>query len=137
MAQHTFTIYITKRAQKTILLFERPPTVMAYRNKCDTNWLSSWIRGSYNFECFHIVGYDAYSWFVPRMTRLISCAMIYWYIRWKGSGPRGYYVLTEWVGGLDGKIFGSRPWSMDQAQRALWVMNESQTFSGPAFPLIQ
>lgn len=59
------------------------------------------------------------------------------YISWKGSGPRGYYVLTEWVGGLDGKMFGSRPWSMDQAQRALWVMNESQTLSGPAFPLIQ
>ena len=37
MAQHTFAIYITKRAQKTILLFERPPTVMAYRNKYDTN----------------------------------------------------------------------------------------------------
>ena len=128
MAQHTFAIYITKRAQKTILLFERPPTVMAISviqidclHESEDHKI---LNVSILWAMTHILGLSR-EWH--------DSSHVLWYISWKGSGPRGYYVLTEWVGGLDGKIFGPRPWSMDQAQRALWVMNESQTFfrSGP------
>ena len=106
MAQHTFAIYITKRAQKTILLFERPPTVMAISviqidclHESEDHKI---LNVSILWAMTHILGLSR-EWH--------DSSHVLWYISWKGSGPRGYYVLTEWVGGLDGKIFGSRPWS--------------------------
>ena len=44
------------------------------------------------------------------------------------------YVLIDWVGGPDGKIFGSRSWRTDRAQRGPCFMTESQIFSCPARP---
>ena len=40
-----------------------------------------------------------------------------------------YCVLIDWVGGLDGKVFGSRSWRTDRAQhRGPSAMTESQIF---------
>ena len=47
-------------------------------------------------------------------------------------GP--YYILFDWVGGLDGKIFGPRSWSTDRAQRGQCTMTECQIFSRLARP---
>ena len=41
------------------------------------------------------------------------------------------YVLIDWVGGPDGKIFGTRSGRTDRAQ---YVLTESQIFSRPARP---
>ena len=45
-----------------------------------------------------------------------------------------YYVLIDWVGGPDGKIFGSRSGRTDRAQRGPYILTESQIFSRPARP---
>ena len=44
------------------------------------------------------------------------------------------YVLIDWVGGPDGKIFGPRSWRTDRAQRGPCTMTEGQIFSRPARP---
>ena len=44
------------------------------------------------------------------------------------------YVLIDWVGGLDGKIFDLRSWRTDWAQRGPCAMTEGQIFSRPARP---
>ena len=44
------------------------------------------------------------------------------------------YVLIDWVGGPDGKIFGPRSWRTDRAQRGPCAMNDGQIFSHPARP---
>ena len=64
-----------------------------------------------------------------------------WWTRWKrreNESTEIYYqfkavvrycVLIDWVGGPNGKIFGSRSWRTDQAQhRGLSAMTESQIF---------
>ena len=45
-----------------------------------------------------------------------------------------YYVLIDWVGGPDGKIFGPRSWCTDRAQRGPCAMTEGQIFYRPARP---
>ena len=45
-----------------------------------------------------------------------------------------YYVLIDWVGGPDGKIFGSRSGRTDRAQRCPYLLTESQIFYRPARP---
>ena len=44
------------------------------------------------------------------------------------------YVLIDWVGGPDGKIFGPRSWRTDRAQRGPCAMTEGQIFFRPARP---
>ena len=44
------------------------------------------------------------------------------------------YVLIDWVGGPDKKIFGPMSWRTDRAQRSQCAMNEGQIFSRPARP---
>ena len=44
------------------------------------------------------------------------------------------YVLIDWVGGPDGKIFGLRSGRTDRAQRGPYLLTESQIFSRPARP---
>ena len=44
------------------------------------------------------------------------------------------YVLIDWVGGPDGKIFGPRWRRTDRAQRGPCAMTECQIFSRPARP---
>ena len=55
---------------------------------------------------------------------------------WRMFKLRGttFYVLIDWVGGPDGKIFGPRSWRTDRAQRGPCVMTEGQIFSRPARP---
>ena len=43
------------------------------------------------------------------------------------------YLLSKWEGQM-GKIFGSRSWRTDRAQRAPYAMTESQIFPHPALP---
>ena len=47
---------------------------------------------------------------------------------------QSFYVLIDWVLGLDGKIFGPMSWRMDQVQRGPSAMTECQIFSRPARP---
>ena len=64
-----------------------------------------------------------------------------WWTRWKrreNESTEIYYqfkavvrycVLIDWVGGPDGKVFGSRSWRTDRAQhRGPSAMTESQIF---------
>ena len=64
-----------------------------------------------------------------------------WWTRWKkreNESTEIYYqfkavvrycVLIDWVGGPDGKVFGSRSWRVDRAQhRGPSAMTESQMF---------
>ena len=51
-----------------------------------------------------------------------------------GKNSEWDYVLIDWVGGPDGKIFGLRSWRMYGAQRGPCAMNEGQIFSCPARP---
>ena len=44
------------------------------------------------------------------------------------------YVLIDWVGGPDGKIFGPRSWRTDRAKRGPCAMTSGQIFSRPARP---
>jgi len=44
------------------------------------------------------------------------------------------YVLVDWVGGLNGKIFGPRSWCTDRAQQGPCAMTEYQIFSRTAGP---
>ena len=44
------------------------------------------------------------------------------------------YVLIDWVGGPDGKIFGPRSWRTDLAALGPCPMTEGQIFSRPARP---
>ena len=44
------------------------------------------------------------------------------------------YVLVDWVGGLNRKIFGPRSWRMDWAQQGPCAMTEYQIFSRTAWP---
>ena len=54
------------------------------------------------------------------------------------SGPHfgtcSEYVLIDWVGGPDGKIFGPKSWRTDRAQQGPCAMTEGQIFSRPARP---
>ena len=51
-----------------------------------------------------------------------------------GKNSEWDYVLIDWVGGPDGKIFGPRSWRTDRAQRGPCAMNEGQIFSHLARP---